>query len=740
MADDRLDAALTAVQTPEGQAFLDTLAGPESSGRYNVRFDGSPTGAPIADLSTHPRIAIVIPQGMPEAGRTSDAAGAYEMLSSTADAAAQRLGLPGAAEKQYSFDPLSQKLLAFDNAAKAYEPYGNLLGDLQAGNIDKVMGAMRATRQWDTANPQAYAGNLARYAQTAQSGASDAPTGRVMGAAQQDPLVGFINGTLSLPPQGGGAVPTPAPQDVPATVRATGIGPNGEFIVPQTEAQVSDPNWNVRDIPNPAIAALAAAGNGQTNAPVVNGQGAPVTRDQLAGTAPMPTPAPTPAVAPSAGIAALAAAGQPAAGVQPPGSAVPQVNSPALPPENADIQAQRAQLDQVVARKNQILNAWSSGIAPPSGKTIDLFNTLTQQEQTLRAGLPTVKAAEATATAAGSAAGGLPYEQPKALATALGTNMAQVGSGGAIQPLPGALATTQANAQAKATGEQIPVQMTQAVAPKEMRGAGASVYFPPGSPLSQQFQANKNLPDNVQVDAQGGVTIANTNPSSETIGKNFEELNKMGDTADAARQQLYQAKLLKQTLNSIGTSGPATDTLGALGAMARQAGVPKETLDAINIPPAPTIEQAKAIQLELLGATLRATFPGRITNTDITTMKPSMPGINLLNEASNYLIDNIITPKAQRDIERYGAATTLPQNDTQAFKKQLFDWDQAHPYENYVASNQAGPPQPNQSASPQGASGVSALPEGLPQGSRQIGTKDGAPVYATPDGQRFQVK
>lgn len=703
MADDRLDQALTAVQTPEGQAFLDTLAGPESGGRFNVRFDGSPQGAVIPDLSRHPRVAAVIPQGMPEAGRTSDAAGAYQMLSSTADAAARRLGLPGADQKQYAFDPLSQKLLAFDNAAKAYEPYGDLLSDLQSGNVDKVMGAMRSTRQWDTANPQAYAGNLARYAQTAQSGASDVPTGRVMDAPQQDPLAAFINGTLSLsgPPAQGNEMPPPAP----ATVRATGIGPNGDFILPQNDAQVRDPNWNARDIPNPAIAALAAAGS-PTNAPVINGQGAPVTRDQLNGSAPV-----------SPGISALAAAGSSAAPspavatppMQAPGGAVPQVSAPALPPENADIQAQRAQLDQVVARKNQLLNAWGNGV-PASAQTVTLFNTLTQQEQAIRSALPTVKAAEATAAAAGAAAGALPYEQPKALAGALGTNMAEVGPNG-IQPSQGALATTKAEAGAKAAGEQEQTRITQAVAPRDFRGAGATSYAPPGSPISDRFvNANPaDVPSNVHVDKLGGVTIENTNPSSETIGKNFEELNKMGDTADAARQTLYQASLLKDRLNAIGTSGPATESLGELSALARQSGVPKAALDAIHIPDAPTVQQANALSLELLGTILRQTFPQRVTNTDITTFKPSNPNVNMLNEASNFLIDKIVVPKSKRDIERYGAATTLPQNDTQSFKKGLFDWDQAHPYEGYVE-------QPSQS--PVGAPVVAPAnaPAQVPQG------------------------
>ncbi len=196
---------------------------------------------------------------------------------------------------------------------------------------------------------------------------------------------------------------------------------------------------------------------------------------------------------------------------------------------------------------------------------------------------------------------------------------------------------------------------------------------------------------NVQRDAQGGITVANMNPASETIGKQFEDLQKMEEVANASRLAKYQASLLRQKINDIGTSGPLTEHLGELAALAKQLNVPDKTLAAFNLQPA-SIQEANAVALGLLGESLRATFPNRITNTDISTFKPSSPGVNLLSDATNYLLDKIVLPKNQRDIERYGFATTLPQNDPQKFKSELYKWDQDHSYESYVKSEQSAGP------------------------------------------------
>lgn len=126
---------------PEGRALLDTIAGPESGASgYNARYPGGTFDNGFAD---HPRIRSVISNG-PDAGRTSDAAGRYQFLSSTWDAEARKLGLK-------SFSPANQDAAAWDLAQTTYqEKTGrDLSADLRSGDPKTIAGVSSALRgQW----------------------------------------------------------------------------------------------------------------------------------------------------------------------------------------------------------------------------------------------------------------------------------------------------------------------------------------------------------------------------------------------------------------------------------------------------------------------------------------------------------------------------------------------------------------------------------------------------------------
>jgi len=91
-------------------AFLNGISGGESAGKYNIRYTPS-GGALYSDMNQHPRIRETIPKG-PNAGKTSDAAGRYQFLSSTWDA------LMG---KNTPFTPENQDLAAIKLAEQDYK-------------------------------------------------------------------------------------------------------------------------------------------------------------------------------------------------------------------------------------------------------------------------------------------------------------------------------------------------------------------------------------------------------------------------------------------------------------------------------------------------------------------------------------------------------------------------------------------------------------------------------------------
>lgn len=122
--------------SPEARALLDTIAGPESAGAYDVIYGGST----FNNYSDHPRQAVRISSG-PNAGQTSSAAGRYQFLGSTWDDIAGRYGLN-------DFSPANQDLGAWALAQEEYQrdTGRSLQADLAAGDLSRVPGSLR--NQW----------------------------------------------------------------------------------------------------------------------------------------------------------------------------------------------------------------------------------------------------------------------------------------------------------------------------------------------------------------------------------------------------------------------------------------------------------------------------------------------------------------------------------------------------------------------------------------------------------------
>lgn len=164
---------------PEARALLDTIAGPESGGRYNALYGVNKS---FSDYSKHPNVHAPITTG-PNAGRTTTAAGKYQFLSGTWNEAQKALSLP-------DFSPASQDQAAWWLAQRDYKTRTgrDLLADLKDPNRRNGVG-------------QALAGTWTSLPGGIEAGTSNSSFARALDAASRraspsaaNPLIGALAG------------------------------------------------------------------------------------------------------------------------------------------------------------------------------------------------------------------------------------------------------------------------------------------------------------------------------------------------------------------------------------------------------------------------------------------------------------------------------------------------------------------------------------------------------------------
>ena len=212
---------------PEGRALLATIGGPEAGGQYNVRYGG----AHFDGYDDHPRIHERITSG-PNAGKTSDAAGRYQFLSSTWDEAKKALGLT-------SFSPANQDKAAWWLAQRDYRNAtgGDLTEALKSGDPAKLAGVARALHGTWTSLP----GGI-------EEGTTSGKFASAYGAALQGKGASSIASREPAgynPPAATGAAPSteqpdrssnPLPPEAPATADAGTAPPAPTPVNATTEA------------------------------------------------------------------------------------------------------------------------------------------------------------------------------------------------------------------------------------------------------------------------------------------------------------------------------------------------------------------------------------------------------------------------------------------------------------------------------------------------------------------------
>ena len=147
----RADVSTDPVATdlsPTARAFLNGVSGPESAGKYNVRYTPN-GGTTFNGYDKHPGIFEPGPAG------PSSAAGRYQFTKTTWDS------LPASAKGDGTFSPANQDRAAWYLAQHDYKANTgrDLTTDLNAGKLDEVAKGLGSTWAGLKDNPQSFARN-----------------------------------------------------------------------------------------------------------------------------------------------------------------------------------------------------------------------------------------------------------------------------------------------------------------------------------------------------------------------------------------------------------------------------------------------------------------------------------------------------------------------------------------------------------------------------------------------------
>ncbi|HEX3862096.1 MAG TPA: glycoside hydrolase family protein [Stellaceae bacterium] len=648
---------------PEQRALLDTIAGPESSGAYNIRWNGPNGGAYFDSYAQHPNIAVAGPAG------PSTAAGRYQFVNSTWQPIADTLGLK-------DFSPENQDKAAWYNASTVYQQKTgrDLLADLKAGKTQDVASALRG--QWATlagAMP-AYSANLAKYNSPAVASAAPgsvtvptagllgkaanmppgAPASGSTGPAQAAPSAGDSRGGITVD---GNWYPNTKAWNIAMDARSASVGPN----MKGDPGVIVGGKWQ----PTPA-GGLTASGQQPTPAGAAPGATSPAAAPQ-GGSVPAPrgpigllaAAAPgavqgapqTPTAAP-AGLMAAAAQGGPPAPVAPPQA--PQMPPmPSAPPPVMTAQAgapmtpQQIQPAQVGPMSPQA-QMMPPGVTPQAiadaARRVRVYNLMgmTPPPDLVKLSTYPLEAALAAQNAQSSQAAEAAFAGPKA----------------------GAVASAQAPydmVDVVVNGQQMKMPKDQYMRIMQGYGQQAQAGPGPGSPAGGVAQpgASPGMPQPGQT--AGGMSVGtpyinplykdNIQPVVASDNKRIAE--NLVPAADKAQETFQSVALISDLMKQVQT-GWGADTKASAAKILSGLGASDENIQkllGINPTDADALNKTFLLQVSSAVRTMGAREPGSI----VSLFAKNFPNLETQPNAIK-LLENVFLMQAQQAQDKLGQA------------------------------------------------------------------------------------
>ncbi len=183
-------------------------------------------------------------------------------------------------------------------------------------------------------------------------------------------------------------------------------------------------------------------------------------------------------------------------------------------------------------------------------------------------------------------------------------------------------------------------------------------------------------------------------PPTDVMAPRVKLFNDTIAKAHLATDEAQTAALLRQRLDAMGANGPSAPFFAKLSRYAQSIGVPEDVLKQFNLPNGSSEETAQKLSTDLLNVVMKQTFPQRITNADITLEKPTQPNTSQMKSTYDFLFDNVINPRVQRDIElgRHVAGMDASDPSLSTLNKKILDFNAEHPLSKYTPALQ--PPKP----------------------------------------------
>lgn len=676
---------ITEGDPPEWRAFAQSVAGPESGGKFNVRYTPQ-GGANFDSYVAHPNVAEPIP-GDPM-GRTSSAAGAFQIVNSTWNS------LPE--ETRQNFEPGTQ-YSAFKQIARrdyAANTRRDLDADLKAGNLGAIAQGLKGTWPVIGMAMKAYPTLYASYAQSdpAVQAAQSAPPvpalggpangmtpGRPSPAPTPASVTPFNANNLSIPDPGGAApVSQMNPDDIraayaaarsasplqpgtqPSTpgyaaIGAPGVKVNSQGMPYSASLETMSPQERANNAA--AMASIKQAGGlGARAAPLAAPPNTAAQAEQaLMRLAQSGSPTPLPGALPpqQAPMPPINAPPRPAQSM-PPGASLPGAVAPSMmpgalaprpmPPQGAPMNAFAPQLLPIQPQ----MPALPQGVMPNQYTMTPYEKNLIQFDMQSRLGGMGDLGAAALSNYQNS-----PYMKARqAAAEKWGGTQADIFSSDYKAKMQAQIDMMKAGPIAEA--QEIPKRTTQGEAPQKVSAREAVVYSPNSAGAQSWINAQKSgmpLPPNVNIGQDGGVRIGGGNEGvvGETVAKfGIQDLiDKRRPVAVDAANALDSSVQARGLLDNGVITGAGANFKLELGRILQSSGIWHGDDDAIANTETFTSAQARAVagQIKAFGSGTAISnadreYTSKMVGGNITLTEQSLRKIlDIGDHVSHLLID-----------------------------------------------------------------------------------------------------